>query len=81
MANGKRITVEEQLDMWVAGKSVHNATRGECCPDFSCCNPKLKASKPERVKFRNATQSERETMLAGFLGAMIRSHGHKVLGA
>lgn len=28
-----------QLKRWVAGESLHNTVRNECCPDFSCCQP------------------------------------------
>lgn len=30
-----------QLRRWVEGHSEHNRIDDECCPDFSCCNPKL----------------------------------------
>lgn len=33
------MTADEQLDLWLAGQSVHNDERDECCPDFSCCSP------------------------------------------
>lgn len=26
-----------QLDLWVAGLSVHDSIYDECCPDLSCC--------------------------------------------
>lgn len=26
---------------WVAGESHHNLVDDECCPDFSCCEPRL----------------------------------------
>jgi hypothetical protein len=30
-----------QLDLWVAGISVHDSIYNECCPDLSCCFPGL----------------------------------------
>ena len=34
---GEEMTCLRQLERWVKGESVHNKTRDECCPDFSCC--------------------------------------------
>ncbi len=31
------MTPEEQLVLWLHGKSVHNPTTNKCCPDLSCC--------------------------------------------
>lgn len=69
--HNQNMTHQEQLDQWVAGKSVHNPTRNECCPDFSCCQPHLKADAPTRRKFRDANQETRNHMLAEFLGALV----------
>ena len=33
--------VVRQTILWVNGKSQHNETDDECCPDFSCCMPDL----------------------------------------
>lgn len=33
--------VIKQSLMWLNGKSVHNHIDGECCIDFSCCEPDL----------------------------------------
>ncbi len=63
------MTSEEQLDRWVAGESVHNEERGECCPDFSCCEPSLLAPFATREAFARASDGERAGMLMGFLGA------------
>ncbi len=65
------MTADEQLDLWVAGESVHGNDLGECCPDFSCCQPELKAPKKARIAFRNADESTRMKYLVGFLGAAI----------
>lgn len=67
------MTCEEQLDEWVKGNSIHNETRDECCPDFSCCQPHLLASIEERIAFKNASESVRSQMLMMFLGAAFQS--------
>lgn len=79
------MTSDEQLKLWVEGKSVHNKTHpikgvsgGECCPDFSCCNPELKARKSERIKFFRATPGMRNSMLMMFLSRMLKNSGMKV---
>jgi hypothetical protein len=80
-----RMSDEEQLRRWVAGDSVHRVfTRGgktdyECCPDFSCCNPKLLAPLEKRQEFADASQSERERMCFEFLGGMLKSAGCEVV--
>lgn len=33
--------------MWVNGHPHHNRIDGECCPDFSCCEPELFTSDPD----------------------------------
>lgn len=63
--------VDEQLRRWVAGDPVHNGatrTAGECCPDFSCCNPSLLAPSEEREAYVAAGEAERMRMLMMFLG-------------
>jgi len=73
------MSVDEQLKRWVDGESVHNSTRDECTPDFSCCKPQLLAPKEIRMKFLNANQAERSAMLAGFLGVLLRGHSCEVV--
>lgn len=73
-------TREEQVARWLAGESVHVRTqrRGEvfeCCPDFSCCDPKLLQPLEVRSKFVNADESGRVALLAFFLGAFCASMG------
>ena len=53
----------EQLNLWVAGKPVHNDEKGECCPDFSCCNKEV--STPQEVKelFRHAYLAGNEVLV------------------
>lgn len=65
---------KEQLRLWVEGESVHDSDeKGEqCCPDFSCCKPELKAPKEERELFEQLYLEEKhneyERMLMMFLG-------------
>lgn len=40
-----------QLRKWVNGESVHDNEIGECCPDFSCCEPRIETPKEERELF------------------------------
>jgi len=65
------MTSDEQLARWVDGESIHNMTTGECCPDFSCCNPALLVPRETRIAFRDASEAERSSMLWVFLGAAI----------
>ncbi len=69
------VSTDEQLERWVAGEPVHNDEKDECCPDFSCCNPKLLATQEEREKFRGASEDERAAMLSIFLGRMLAAEG------
>jgi hypothetical protein len=62
---------ESQVDEWVKGNSIHNKEDDECCPDFSCCKPELKAPIEIRETFKNANQEQRESMLFSFLGNAI----------
>lgn len=79
-------TYEEQLNLWLAGESVHvTVTRMgnedyECCPDFSCCYPKLLASLEERQRYAAFTQKQRSPMLMTFLDRLVKRQcpGEKV---
>lgn len=77
------MTVDEQLEKWVAGKPIHNNSRpllgGECCPDFSCCKPELLAPVETRVAFKNGDRKAREKMLMKFLAVMLQHAGHSVV--
>lgn len=73
------MTVKEQLELWVAGKSVHNPTRDECCPDFSCCQPELQADKETREVFVRADENSQKEMLMMFLGGAFY-HSAKLKG-
>jgi len=63
------MTVDEQLSEWVKGNSLCPNNLGECCPDFSCCQPELLADEVTRVAFANGTKETRHSLLGGFLGA------------
>lgn len=58
---------EEQLKLWVAGRPVHNKEQNECCPDFSCCQPRLLAPKHEREAFLKAFISGNEKAVTSML--------------
>lgn len=60
----ERISYEEQLRRWAAGESIHAE---QCCPDFSCCEPELKAPDAERLLFLNRPEL-RERLCMGYLG-------------
>ncbi len=62
------MTPDEQIALWVKGESVHNDEAGECCPDFSCCNPKMQDT-PQRDKerFQKAKQEGDEKMVGRLL--------------
>jgi hypothetical protein len=44
---------------------------GECCPDFSCCEPELLQPVEVRRAFVAAGEREREKFLMAFLGAAV----------
>ena len=65
---------EEQTDRWVAGESLHSDHRGlgpECCPDFSCCDPKFLQPIEVRRAFKAADERKRGKLCMIFLGGMI----------
>lgn len=61
------MTYEEQLAKWVEGESVHMPD--QCCPDFSCCNPRLQQPKEVREAFAAADERTRFQYLLHFLAA------------
>ncbi len=65
------MTTDEQLASWLEGKSIHNDTRDECCPDFSCCQSDLLVDRQTRQAFVDADDETRFGMLGMFLGACI----------
>ncbi len=73
-------TIEHQMSEWVEGRSHHNTTSNECCPDFSCCEPALLADKETRIAFRDASESVRLDMLLMFLGTMLAGSETHIAG-
>jgi len=71
------MTPEDQLEQWVCGISIHNDELGECCPDFSCCQPSLLASQEERDNFL-VNKGMRDTMLMMFLSRMLTLQNYEV---
>ncbi len=47
-----------QLALWVEGQSVHDDEHSLCCPDASCCQSHLQASREERWAFSVAHVNE-----------------------
>jgi len=68
----ERPSPDEQLGRWLAGDPICPNTSDECCPDFSCCNPKLLSEPLVRKAFMQGSQGEREAWLGVFLGAAIQ---------
>jgi len=49
----RAVRPESQLLWWMAGEPQHNGQhrgRGECTPDFSCCNPELLVDTNDRIR-------------------------------
>ena len=81
--SGRIMSPDEQLRRWVEGDSVHNgATKsdGECCPDFSCCQPDALAPKAAREKFAAANESDRSGMTMHFLGCALANENVYIAG-
>ena len=76
------MTPKEQLNKWVEGESIHNDEKGECCPDFSCCNKKIHTPKEVRERFAKAyLEDDHKTvnsMLGMFLGGALATKECKV---
>lgn len=69
------LTPEAQLAEWAAGWPACPNSRGECCPDFSCCRPALLAPAAVRMAFLHGTPEQRERLLLSFLGGMAADAG------
>ena len=54
------LSIRRQLELWVKGESVHNDDRGECCPDFSCCNKEVDTPLAVKEIFFNAYHTDNE---------------------
>ena len=70
-------TPDEQLRRWALGESVCPNTRHECCPDFSCCKPKLAWPMDKRQRFVAADQGTREKLMMGALVDLATDTGQK----
>ena len=75
-----------QLSLWVEGRSVHDHSRDECVPDYSCCRPQLAVPKEEREMYLRAhldgDQKTLNRMTYRFLGRMLKTkvkdgHDHR----
>ena len=64
------MTSEQQLHFWEKGQSYH-IKGGECCPDFSCCNPKLLAPQEVRTLFVSAVNKENSALRYRLLGEFL----------
>lgn len=65
------LSPQEQLTRWVAGNSQCPNSDNECCPDFSCCVPKMKWPQAAREAFAAGGQRKREEMMCGVVDALI----------
>lgn len=73
------MTLDDQLQKWVAGEPVHNDELGECCPDFSCCFPELLAESAIRQAFIEGSETTRSEFLTAFLDALLMHVGRSDL--
>ena len=67
MSDERPMTLNAQLALWVKGVSAHNGETGQCCPDYSCCEPALLAPEEERITYLVGTDQQREAMTLTFL--------------
>jgi len=69
------MTQKKQLELWLKGDSIHNKDKNECCPDFSCCNKKMKTDYKIRKLFYDAYHRKDykvvDVLLMGFLSDAI----------
>jgi len=65
------MTPQEQVDRWVEGESIHDDDDDQCCPDFSCCVPKLLAPRAVREAFKDANDQQRLIYLVAFMAARL----------
>lgn len=73
-------TCDEQLDAWIDGRSTHWGTPSnyQCCPDFSCCAPKLLMPVEARRAFKAADQAGRERFCVASLVGLVAESAAKV---
>lgn len=70
--NDPQLTPERQLELWLAGDSRCPNTNNECCPDFSCCSPELRAPIETRQVFVDGDAQTRDHLLMGFLCGLVK---------
>lgn len=79
------MTPDEQLTLWCDGISKCPNSNNECCPDFSCCNPRLAWPLAQRKAFREAiflgNHELAEKMLLGTLAAAMADRAVYVAGS
>lgn len=61
----------KQIKDWVNGKSIHNEIDGECCPDFSCCDPTIQTPLEIKKLFLDAYIQNNEKVLNSLLYAFL----------
>ena len=69
-----RASIQLQLIAWLAGLSIHNRLRNECCPDFSCCCKPCRTPFKQRMRF-GALRLARVLGLQRFLPKNSRAGG------
>ena len=55
-------------------------SEGECCPDFSCCQPSMAVQISVREAFVAASPKDREKFLMGFLGGVVQGKNVYIAG-
>ena len=79
MEEGRNMTREKQLSLWLKGQSVHNEERNECTPDFSCCIPSCEATLEDKLTFCDAWVERKSDIVSGmsvmFFSAMLVARG------
>ena len=56
------------------GDWIETPGNGECCPDFSCCQPGMLWPEEKRRQFAEASDEQRTAMLAGALVDLLEDH-------
>lgn len=67
------MTFDEQLHLWVTGTSTCPNEEGECCPDFSCCQPHLQAPPATRTRFAKAWADDDSDTVVAMLSMFVRA--------
>ncbi len=67
----KVVNIVDENDQVLYTEKVYG---GECCPDFSCCEPALLWPKELRQKFKDATEAVRSEMLMMSLQQLVHAN-------